>query len=156
MSSIKIANKLYRDGFYEEALSAYEDLAKDPLTGRLLRTNIRLCNQKLGLNPKLSIIVPVYNSGKYLERCLTSIVNQSEPSIEIIIINDGSNDNSVEIIEQFAEKDGRIVFINNSVPSGNPGTPRNQGILLASGKYIGFVDSDDWIDINYFSSLSGN
>ena len=81
------------------------------------------------------------------------IINQTEPSIEIIIVNDGSTDNSVEIINKFLEQDIGIHFINNSEPSGNPGAPRNQGIAVASGKYIGFVDSDDWIDIDYYERL---
>ena len=79
MLSIKIANQLYREGFYEEALGAYRDLAKDPLLCRLVRPNIRLCNQKLGLKPKISIIVPVYNSGKYLEKCLQVLLIKQSP-----------------------------------------------------------------------------
>ncbi|WP_214000001.1 glycosyltransferase family 2 protein [Arsukibacterium sp.] len=103
--------------------------------------------------PELSIIVPVYNSGQYLEKCLNSIVNQRFKNFELIIVNDGSTDNSAEIIARFAELDDRVVVIENKKASGNPGTPRNQALDICKGAYIGFVDSDDWLDNDYYSSL---
>lgn len=96
---------------------------------------------------KVSIIVPVYNVEKYLDKCLDSIINQTYKNLEIILINDGSTDNSSEICEKYAKIDNRIIVVNNI----NKGVSyaRNCGIKLSTGKYILFVDSDDTVDINY-------
>lgn len=148
------AKALYEAGNYQDALTAYEQLASKPGWARLMKANLALCRLRLGLPPfKLSVIVPVFNTGKYLEQCLTSIQNQTEPSLEIIAINDGSTDNSLQILQQAQQQDKRLVLINNEKPSGNPGTPRNQGIAIARGEYLGFVDSDDWVETDYFASL---
>ena len=109
-------------------------------------------NEPSPTNPKVSIIVPVYNSGLYLNKCLDSIIGQTYKNIEIIIINDGSKDNSDEIIKQY-EKDPRIVYIKNEKPSGNPGSPRNLGMKSVTGFYIAFVDSDDWIADDYIEKM---
>ena len=101
----------------------------------------------------LSIIVPIYNSGKYLERCLQSILNQSFKNFELILVDDGSNDDSSDIIDSFSKLDSRIRVIKNKIPSGNPGTPRNQAISIAAGDFIGFVDSDDWIEPDFYEKL---
>ena len=95
-------------------------------------------------NPKVSVIVPVYNVEKYLERCLDSLINQTLKDIEIIAVNDGSTDNSLEILNKYAEKDTRIKVINKK----NEGVSvaRNIGIDESEGEYLTFVDSDDWID----------
>lgn len=95
---------------------------------------------------KVSIIIPVYNAEKYLDNCLNSVVNQTLSSIEIIIVNDGSNDASLSICEKYAIRDNRINIINKK----NEGVSiaRNTGIEFATGEYIMFVDSDDWIDLN--------
>ena len=100
---------------------------------------------------KISVVVPVYNVEKYLEQCLNSIINQTFKDIEIICINDGSKDNSLKIIEEFAAKDKRIRIINKE----NEGisAARNQGMGLAQGEYISFIDSDDWIEENYLEAL---
>ncbi len=103
--------------------------------------------------PLLSIIVPVYNSGKYLDNCIQSIRDQTYKDFELIIVNDGSTDDSLEIINKHKEHDHRIVVIDNKTPSGNPGKPRNQALDVASGLYIGFVDSDDWINTDFFERL---
>lgn len=103
-------------------------------------------------NPKVSIIVPVYNTEKYLERCILSILKQSYKNLELIIINDGSTDGSHKIIEKFTN-DKRVKYLVNQVASGNPGTPRNIGIKNTSGFYIGFIDSDDWISQDYIEKL---
>lgn len=94
--------------------------------------------------PNVSIIVPVYNTSKYLERCLNSILSQDYSNFEIICINDGSTDNSLEILERYSRLDKRIKVINQA----NQGlsSVRNHGILIARSKYIMFVDSDDSID----------
>lgn len=98
----------------------------------------------------LSVIIPVHNSGKYLRQCLDSVVNQTYKNLEILVINDGSTDESLDIITEFAYSDDRIKIINNQNASGNPGTPRNQAIEIAKGDYLTFVDSDDYIDLNYY------
>lgn len=100
---------------------------------------------------KVSIIVPVYNTGKYLYDCLDSIINQSLMDIEIICVDDGSTDNSLEILEEYGEKDSRIrVF---SIENSGLSIARNFGIEQANGEYIGFVDSDDYVDKFMFEKL---
>ncbi len=89
----------------------------------------------------VSVIIPVYNTEKYLRECLDSIVNQTLKDIEIIIVNDGSTDNSLEIINEYAEKDSRIYTIN--IPNRGLSIARNVGMSKASGEYIYFIDSDD-------------
>ena len=101
--------------------------------------------------PKISIIVPFYNTEKYIERCLTSLVNQTVSDIEIVCINDGSNDNSLEIVKTFANKDLRIKILEQE--NLKQGAARNNGTKIAVGEYIGFVDSDDWVDLDYFEKL---
>ena len=102
-------------------------------------------------NPKVSIIIPVYNTEIYLEKCLESIIRQSLKEIEIIITNDGSSDNSLQIIRAFEEFDKRIKVINQEKQG--QAAARNRGIEIAKGEYIGFVDSDDWIDFDYYEKL---
>lgn len=96
-------------------------------------------------SPLVSIIIPVYNVEKYLAQCLDSIINQTYQDIEIICINDGSTDNSKAIIEKYALQDERVKLINQT----NQGVSiaRNTGIRNASGKYLMFVDGDDWIEL---------
>lgn len=100
---------------------------------------------------KVSIIIPIYNSDKYLKKCLDSILNQTYKNIEIILVNDGSTDNSLNICKEYKEKDNRIKIINNT----NHGVSysRNCGIKIANGDYIVFVDSDDTVDENYINFL---
>ena len=89
----------------------------------------------------ISIIVPVYNSEEYLKQCIDSILRQTYKNIEIILVNDGSQDKSEDICREYLDCDNRVVYVkqsNNGVSSA-----RNQGIKKASGKYIAFVDSDD-------------
>lgn len=107
-----------------------------------------------GINePVISVVIPCFNSAMYLERCLSSICAQDLPALEILAVNDGSSDASKQILEQFMQADNRIKVIHCNKPSGHPGTPRNIAILAATGRYIGFVDSDDWVDSQMFSSL---
>ncbi len=101
--------------------------------------------------PKVSVIVPVYKVEKFLPRCLDSLINQTLKDIEIICINDGSPDNSLQILEEYAQKDSRIKVINQE--NSGPSISRNRGIELAQGEYIGFIDSDDWIDLNFYEKL---
>ncbi len=102
-------------------------------------------------NVKVSVIVPIYNSEKYLEKCLDSLVFQTFKDIEIICVNDGSLDNSKNIIERYSKKDERIVIINKE--NGGISSARNAGIKVAKGEYIGFLDSDDFLDLDYFEKL---
>lgn len=100
---------------------------------------------------KVSVIVPVYNVEKYLKRCLDSLINQTLSDIDIICINDGSKDSSLQILEQYAQKDSRIVIYNQE--NSGPSVARNTGLEHASGEYIGFVDSDDWVDLDFYEKL---
>lgn len=102
--------------------------------------------------PFVSVIIPIYNTGQYLERCLDSVCSQTLHDIEIICINDGSTDSTQEIVEYYANKDKRIHIIKNYYNNG-AASARNIGLLVASGKYIGFVDSDDAIDKNFYKTL---
>ena len=102
-------------------------------------------------NIKISVVIPVYNTEKYLKKCIESIVNQSLKEIEIIIVNDGSPDNSYQIIEEYKEKDRRIIAVNQE--NGGISSARNKGIELAKGEYIIHIDSDDWIEQDYFSDM---
>lgn len=93
--------------------------------------------------PIVSIIVPVYNVEKYLDRCLNSLVNQTLKDIEIVLVDDGSPDNSPFMCDEWAKKDSRIRVIHKK--NGGLSSARNAGLKVARGKYVGFVDSDDWI-----------
>ena len=94
-------------------------------------------------NDKITVVVPIYNTEKYLRRCIDSIVKQSYRNIEIILVNDGSIDNSLDICKQYKKNDDRIIII--SKENGGLSSARNAGIKIATGKYICFVDSDDYI-----------
>lgn len=100
---------------------------------------------------KVSVIIPVYNVEQYLERCLDSIINQTLKDIEIVIINDGSTDNSLNICTKYAKRDNRIKIITQK--NGGLAAARNTGLEYAMGEYIGFVDSDDWIDLDFYEKL---
>ena len=101
--------------------------------------------------PKVSVIVPVYNVEKYLEKCLESLIHQTLKEIEIIIINDGATDSSPKIIERYTQKDSRIKTINQK-NQGLSGA-RNSGLKIAQGEYISFIDSDDWVDQDFLEKL---
>lgn len=101
--------------------------------------------------PKVSIIVPVYNTEKYLEECLSSLLAQTLIDIEIICVNDGSTDRSGQILDEYATKDNRITVIHKT--NGGVVSARNVGFDIATGKYIGFVDSDDWVESEMYEKL---
>lgn len=103
------------------------------------------------MEAKISVIVPVYNAERYLERCVTSIVNQTYQNIEIILVDDGSRDRSGEMCDLFAEKDQRIKVIHKE--NGGASTARNIGLDICLGEYVTFVDSDDWLDIHMYENL---
>ncbi|MBR4448449.1 glycosyltransferase [Methanobrevibacter sp.] len=100
---------------------------------------------------KISVIVPVYNAEEYLEQCLNHIIGQSFQDLEIICINDGSGDGSLEILNEFSENDNRIKIINQQ--NHGLGAVRNKGITVAQGDYIYFIDSDDYLELNAFEEL---
>lgn len=102
-------------------------------------------------NPLVTIVVPMYNVEKYIEKCINSLINQTYQNIEIIIINDGTKDNSLAIAERKAKEDRRIKII--SQPNQGLSAARNTGIDNASGDYICFVDSDDFIHTDYVKLL---
>ena len=101
---------------------------------------------------KYSIIVPIYNGEKYLERCVNSIINQTYTNIELILINDGSIDNTEKICKKYSNNDDRVIYIKQD----NYGVSysRNNGIKNATGDYITFVDADDYININTINELN--
>ena len=101
--------------------------------------------------PLVSIILPVYNAQNHIARCLESICAQSWQNIEVIVLNDGSKDQSLPVCEAFRAKDERIVLVDKA-NSGVSDT-RNLGLKLASGKYVQFVDSDDYIDPDFTEHL---
>jgi glycosyltransferase involved in cell wall biosynthesis len=105
----------------------------------------RLFSLKDGM-PKISVIIPVYNMEKYLRKCVDSVINQTLKDIEIICVNDGSTDGSLAILEEYAEKDSRIIIVNQK--NGGLSCARNSGLDIAKAAYITFVDSDDWIESN--------
>lgn len=100
---------------------------------------------------KVSIIVPVYNAEKFIKRCVESILNQTYKNIEIILINDGSNDNSLKIINYYDEKYDNIYSYTQK--NQGPGKTRNRGIDLSTGDYITFIDADDYIEKDYILNL---
>lgn len=99
----------------------------------------------------LSIIIPVYNAADRIEKCIRSICTQTIQDIEIITVNDGSTDHSLEILEKLCEQDTRIKVLH--YPNGGAAVARNRGLKVATGKYIGFVDADDWIEPRMFEKL---
>jgi len=101
--------------------------------------------------PLISIIIPVYNTEKYLRKCLDSVCAQTLRNIEIIIVNDGSKDGSLLVIEEYLTKDQRIKLINQK--NAGQASARNAGLEIAEGFYVGFVDSDDSIESNMFEEL---
>ena len=100
---------------------------------------------------KVSIITPVYNSEKYLCRCIDSLVNQTLKDIEIILINDGSTDSSLQIAQECVKKDSRIIVL--SQKNAKQGAARNRGLEIAKGEFITFVDSDDWLELDFCELL---
>lgn len=107
--------------------------------------------QKFNDAPKISVIVPVYNTSMYLDKCLNSLLNQTLKEIEIICVNDGSTDSSREILQNFAKNNSQIKIINQQ--NQGQSAARNAGMKEAKGQYIGFIDSDDWADEKMFEKL---
>lgn len=108
-------------------------------------------NKSVNCTPTFSVIIPIFNVEKFLSKCIESILSQSYPNWELILVNDGSSDKSPQICDTFASKDSRIKVINKS----NQGVSkaRNSGLDIARGKYICFVDADDIIAPTLFETL---
>lgn len=102
-------------------------------------------------NPMVSVVLPIYNAEPYLREALDSLVNQTFRSIEIVCVNDGSKDNSLAIMQEYAAKDPRIVI--DDGPNGGYGKAMNRGIDRAQGKYIGILEPDDVVELNMFETL---
>lgn len=100
---------------------------------------------------KISIVIPIYNAEDHLQRCVDSVLNQTEKNIEIILVDDGSKDNSIEICKNYLNQDKRVQLIHQE--NSGVSAARNRGIEQACGEYIGFVDSDDWIEPNMYECL---
>ncbi len=101
--------------------------------------------------PLISVIIPVYNVESYLHRCVDSVLSQTLDNIEVILIDDGSNDRSGKICDEYASRDDRVIVIHKK--NGGVSSARNAGLRIASGDYIGFVDADDYIDIDMYEYL---
>lgn len=107
--------------------------------------------KEMKIVPNISIIIPVYNVGQYLEKCIESVINQTYKDIEIICVDDGSTDISSEICDKYGKMDSRIKVIHKT----NEGlvSARQAGLKIAMGKYVGFVDGDDWIDEEMYECM---
>lgn len=106
------------------------------------------------MNPKISIIIPIYKSEPYIHKCMKSILNQTFLDFEVILVNDGSPDNCGEICDEYAKKDNRVKVIHKE--NGGSASARNAGLDIARGEYIGFVDPDDYIDLKMYETLYNN
>lgn len=100
---------------------------------------------------KISVIVPVYNAESWLSRCLNSILNNSYNNLEVICVNDGSTDKSLDLLHEFESKDKRVILVDQ--PNGGVSAARNKGLEIATGPYISFVDADDWIHKDFFKIM---
>lgn len=101
--------------------------------------------------PKLSIIIPVYNVEKYLPKCLGSILEQPFKDLEVICVNDGSTDGSLDVLQKIKKKDDRVVIIDKK--NEGSGIARNIGLSTAQGEYVYFIDSDDWLEANVLAKI---
>lgn len=106
----------------------------------------------MNIQPKISVIVPVYNAEKYLKKCLESLIYQTYSPIEIICINDGSTDKSLEILNEYKSVESRIVVIDKKNEGAS--VARNLGIDMAKGDYVSFIDSDDWVFLTLYSEFA--
>jgi glycosyltransferase involved in cell wall biosynthesis len=150
--------------FYKRRIHGDNSLILNDATGNLsvIGENL-LCDglrnfvkgKNTSSTPAVSIIVPIYNTEPYLKRCLDSLINQTLKNIEIILINDCSPDNSWALMQEYAKKDDRIVLINHKVNRG-VSVARNDGMKVAKGEYVGFVDSDDYVDLDFYETLYNN
>ena len=111
-----------------------------------------VCEQEIIVCPQLSVIVPVYNATKYLRRCTDSILNQTFKDLELILVDDCSEDESYQLCQAIAQSDQRVIAYKRK-KNGGIFAARNSGVKLAKGKYITFVDNDDWLDLEMYEKL---
>lgn len=104
------------------------------------------------MNKLISVIIPIYNSEKYMDKCIKSIINQTYNNLEIILVNDGSKDNSLKKCKEYEKIDKRIHVINKE--NGGASSARNKGLDVCKGDYISFIDSDDWLDSDAYELFS--
>lgn len=100
---------------------------------------------------KVSIVIPIYNREKFLNKCINSVISQTYKNIELILVNDGSTDGSLNICKEYKKQDSRIIIIDSA--NGGVSAARNKGISVATGKYLMFVDSDDYIEMNMVDAM---
>lgn len=100
---------------------------------------------------KITVIIPVYNVEPFLKKCLESVINQTYKNLEILLINDGSTDDSLNICNSFAQKDERIKVVSKT--NGGQSSARNVGISMMTGDFVSFIDSDDWLDMKMYEML---
>lgn len=103
------------------------------------------------MQPLISVIVPIYNVEKYLDRCVGSIINQTYKNLEIILVDDGSPDNCPKMCDDYAKKDSRIKVVHKE--NGGLSDARNAGMKFATGEYVSFIDSDDYISLDFYKTL---
>lgn len=142
--------------YYEKEISHVRFILKvvkkiKNIIRKIKRLFVKPKNEPLAQRPKVSVILPVYNVDKYLKQSLDSLLNQSLKEIEIICVNDGSTDNSASILEDYKQRDTRIKVIHKQ--NAGTGAARNDGLKIATGECIGFVDPDDWVKENMFERL---
>ncbi len=100
---------------------------------------------------KISVIIPVYNVEPYIRKCIDSVINQTYINLEIILVDDGSTDNSGKVCDEYATKDKRVKVLHKR--NGGVSSAKNAGLKEVTGKYLGFVDSDDWIEPEMYEIL---
>lgn len=101
--------------------------------------------------PLVSVVIPVYNVEKYLDKCIQSVLSNSYRSIELICVNDGSKDKILSILQKYARLDKRVKVIDQQ--NGGVSSARNAGIKYSTGKYLAFIDADDYVSSDYFEKL---
>lgn len=116
-----------------------------------MKNDIILGKENELMTKKITVIVPVYNVENYLNKCLDSIIKQTYKNLEIIVVNDGSTDNSGTICQEYAQKDNRIIYVEKE--NGGQSEARNMGLDRMTGSYVTFVDSGDWVEADYVETL---
>lgn len=148
---VKLSHKHTAEFNYDENIDFVEDAAYNQQILARVGIEAKKEREEMSQTEVISVIVPVYNVEPYLKRCLESLRNQTYQDIELLLINDGSTDASSEICQEYAEKDKRIRVIHQE--NAGPSAARNRGIELARGRYITFVDSDDFVELDYLEKL---
>ena len=147
---VESVEKIYSNSVdIKEIISNNKKIIKNYLLPSILKKMTDIYENKS--NELITIVIPIYNVKKYIERCIKSVINQTYKNIEIILVDDGSTDESGDICDEYAKKDNRIKVIHKK--NGGLSDARNFGIDAANGKYISFVDSDDFVTNNYVEVL---